>query len=141
MDLTLELICPAIRLSRAIISKNLRVAHIDADRTILAERFLEDTMTIFDRDNLGHRVELTHPAHLVRTITLGGSMKPYARSMGGEMWPHITPLLVKQGQRVELELVNRTMMARGNAGPTKRAGLTRYMVPPPRYPSAGDGSA
>jgi FtsP/CotA-like multicopper oxidase with cupredoxin domain len=51
------------------------------------------------------------PADLVRTIPLGGSMKPYAWSMNGEMWPHITPLMVKQGQRVEFELVNRTMMA------------------------------
>jgi len=51
------------------------------------------------------------PADLVRTISLGGSMKPYAWSMDGEMWPHITPLMVKQGQRVEFELVNHTMMA------------------------------
>jgi FtsP/CotA-like multicopper oxidase with cupredoxin domain len=48
---------------------------------------------------------------LVRTISLDGSMEPYAWSMDGEMWPHITPLKVKQGQRVEFELVNRTMMA------------------------------
>jgi FtsP/CotA-like multicopper oxidase with cupredoxin domain len=51
------------------------------------------------------------PADLVRTVSLGGSMKPYAWSMNGQMWPHITPLKVKQGQRVEFELVNRTMMA------------------------------
>jgi FtsP/CotA-like multicopper oxidase with cupredoxin domain len=51
------------------------------------------------------------PADLVRTILLGGSMKPYSWSMDGEMWPHITPLMVKQGQRVEFELVNHTMMA------------------------------
>ncbi len=51
------------------------------------------------------------PADLVRTILLGGSMKPYAWSINGEMWPHVTPLMVKQGQRVEFELVNRTMMA------------------------------
>jgi FtsP/CotA-like multicopper oxidase with cupredoxin domain len=51
------------------------------------------------------------PADLVRTIPLDGRMKPYAWSMNGEMWPHITPLMVKQGQRVEFELVNRTMMA------------------------------
>jgi FtsP/CotA-like multicopper oxidase with cupredoxin domain len=50
-------------------------------------------------------------ADLVRTILLGGSMKPYAWSINGEMWPHVTPLMVKQGQRVEFELVNRTMMA------------------------------
>jgi FtsP/CotA-like multicopper oxidase with cupredoxin domain len=51
------------------------------------------------------------PADLVRTIPLGGGMKPYAWSMDGEMWPHITPLMVKQGQRVEFELVNQTMMS------------------------------
>jgi FtsP/CotA-like multicopper oxidase with cupredoxin domain len=51
------------------------------------------------------------PADLVRTISLGGSMKPYAWSMDGEMWPHITPLMVKQGQRVAFDLVNQTMMA------------------------------
>jgi len=51
------------------------------------------------------------PPDLVRTISLGGSMKPYSWSMDGEMWPHITPLMVRQGQRVEFELVNHTMMA------------------------------
>jgi FtsP/CotA-like multicopper oxidase with cupredoxin domain len=51
------------------------------------------------------------PADLVRTISLGGSMKPYSWSMNGELWPNITPLMVKQGQRVEFELVNHTMMA------------------------------
>jgi FtsP/CotA-like multicopper oxidase with cupredoxin domain len=51
------------------------------------------------------------PADLVRTISLGGSMKPYSWSMDGEMWPHITPLTVRQGQRVEFELVNHTMTA------------------------------
>jgi FtsP/CotA-like multicopper oxidase with cupredoxin domain len=51
------------------------------------------------------------PADLVRTILLGGSMQPYAWSMDGQMWPHITPLMVKHGQRVEFELLNRTMMA------------------------------
>jgi FtsP/CotA-like multicopper oxidase with cupredoxin domain len=53
----------------------------------------------------------TRPADLVRSISLDGSMKPYSWSMDGEMWPHITPLMVKQGQRVEFELVNRTMMS------------------------------
>jgi FtsP/CotA-like multicopper oxidase with cupredoxin domain len=38
-------------------------------------------------------------------------MKPYAWSMDGQIWPHITPLKVKHGQRVEFELLNRTMMA------------------------------
>jgi FtsP/CotA-like multicopper oxidase with cupredoxin domain len=51
------------------------------------------------------------PADVVRTIALGGAMKPYAWSMGGEYWPHITPLMLNKGQRVEIELVNRSMMA------------------------------
>ena len=51
------------------------------------------------------------PADLVRTVTLGGGMKPYAWSMNGAYWPRITPLMVRKGQRVEIELVNQTMMA------------------------------
>jgi FtsP/CotA-like multicopper oxidase with cupredoxin domain len=51
------------------------------------------------------------PADLRRTITLNGSMKPYAWSMNGEYWPQVTPLMLRRGQRVELELVNQTMMA------------------------------
>ena len=50
------------------------------------------------------------PAHLVRTIALGGGMKPYAWSMNGEYWPQVTPLMLAKGQRVEVDLVNRTMM-------------------------------
>lgn len=51
------------------------------------------------------------PADLIRTVTLGGGMTPYAWSMDGAYWPRITPLLVSEGQRVEIELVNQTMMA------------------------------
>jgi FtsP/CotA-like multicopper oxidase with cupredoxin domain len=51
------------------------------------------------------------PADIVHTIALDGGMKPYAWSMNGEYWPHITPLMLKKGQRVEIELVNRSMMA------------------------------
>jgi FtsP/CotA-like multicopper oxidase with cupredoxin domain len=50
-------------------------------------------------------------ADIVHTIALGGGMKPYAWSMNGEYWPHVTPLMLNQGQRIEIELVNRTMMA------------------------------
>ena len=50
-------------------------------------------------------------ADLVRTIALGGGMKPYAWSMGGEYWPRIAPLMLSKGQRVEIELVNDSMMA------------------------------
>ena len=51
------------------------------------------------------------PADIVRTIALGGGMKPYAWSMNGEYWPQVTPLMLSKGQRVEIDLVNRTMMA------------------------------
>jgi FtsP/CotA-like multicopper oxidase with cupredoxin domain len=50
-------------------------------------------------------------ADLMRTVPLDGGMKPYAWSMNGEYWPRITPLMVSKGQRVEIELLNRTMMA------------------------------
>jgi len=51
------------------------------------------------------------PADLVRTIDLGGGMKPYAWSMNAEYWPRTTPLMLSKGQRVEIELVNHSMMA------------------------------
>ena len=51
------------------------------------------------------------PADLGRAITLAGSMKPYAWSMNSEYWPRTTPLTLSKGQRVEIELVNHSMMA------------------------------
>lgn len=51
------------------------------------------------------------PADVIHTIALGGAMKPYAWSMNGEYWPQVTPLMLDKGQRVEIDLVNRTMMA------------------------------
>jgi FtsP/CotA-like multicopper oxidase with cupredoxin domain len=53
----------------------------------------------------------SRPPDLVRTITLDGGMNPYSWSMNGEYWPQVTPLMLTQGQRVEIDLVNRTMMA------------------------------
>ncbi len=50
-------------------------------------------------------------ADIVRTIALDGAMRPYAWSMNGEYWPNIIPLMLNKGQRVEIELVNRSMMA------------------------------
>ncbi|KRR03391.1 multicopper oxidase family protein [Bradyrhizobium valentinum] len=50
-------------------------------------------------------------ADIVKTIVLGGGMKPYAWSMNGEYWPQVSPLMLTKGQRVEIDLVNRTMMA------------------------------
>jgi FtsP/CotA-like multicopper oxidase with cupredoxin domain len=52
-----------------------------------------------------------HSADIVRTIILGGGMKPYAWSMNGRYWPQVSPLMLKRGQRVEIDLVNRTMIA------------------------------
>jgi len=53
----------------------------------------------------------SRPADLVRTIELGGAMKPYAWSMNGEHWPRTRPLMLTKGQRVEIDLINRSMMA------------------------------
>jgi len=44
-------------------------------------------------------------------VILAGAMAPYAWSMNGEYWPNVTPLMIAQGQRVAIEMVNRTMMA------------------------------
>jgi FtsP/CotA-like multicopper oxidase with cupredoxin domain len=51
------------------------------------------------------------PADIVQTISLSGSMKPYAWSMNSEYWPRVTPLMLRQGQRVEIDLVNHSMMS------------------------------
>jgi FtsP/CotA-like multicopper oxidase with cupredoxin domain len=48
---------------------------------------------------------------LVRRIVLAGTMKPYAWALDGELWPKVTPLMLKKGQRVEIELTNRSLMA------------------------------
>jgi FtsP/CotA-like multicopper oxidase with cupredoxin domain len=50
-------------------------------------------------------------ADIVQTIVLGGGMKPYAWSINGEYWPQVSPLMLTKGQRVEIDLLNRTMMA------------------------------
>lgn len=52
-----------------------------------------------------------HSADIVQTIVLGGGMKPYAWSMNGEYWPQVSPLMLTKGQRVEIDLLNHTMMA------------------------------
>jgi len=50
-------------------------------------------------------------ADMVRTITLSGGMKPYVWALNGEYWPHVPPLMLRKGQRVEIDLVNHSMMA------------------------------
>ena len=44
------------------------------------------------------------------SVTLGGDMAAYVWSLNGQVWPRITPLEVKGGERVELGFVNQTMM-------------------------------
>jgi FtsP/CotA-like multicopper oxidase with cupredoxin domain len=43
-------------------------------------------------------------------LILAGAMAPYAWSLNGEYWPNVTPLMVATGQRVAIEMQNRTMM-------------------------------
>lgn len=47
----------------------------------------------------------------VHTIPLGGQDSPYAWSMNGEYWPQSTPIMLTNGQRIEIELINQTMMS------------------------------
>jgi FtsP/CotA-like multicopper oxidase with cupredoxin domain len=50
-------------------------------------------------------------ADLVHQIRLTGAMQRYAWGLNGQSWPDIVPLMLKKGQRVEIELVNETAMA------------------------------
>jgi FtsP/CotA-like multicopper oxidase with cupredoxin domain len=43
-------------------------------------------------------------------VILAGAMAPYAWSLNGEFWPNVTPLMITSGQRVAIEMLNRTMM-------------------------------
>jgi FtsP/CotA-like multicopper oxidase with cupredoxin domain len=43
-------------------------------------------------------------------VTLGGDMMTYVWSLNGQVWPKITPLEVKRGERVEIAFENRTPM-------------------------------
>ena len=48
---------------------------------------------------------------LVHRIALAGSMRPYAWTLNRQYWPDIAPLMLRKGQRVEIELVNQSKMA------------------------------
>ena len=50
-------------------------------------------------------------ADLVSTIALAGAMNPYAWSLNGAYWPKAAPLMLSKGQRVEIDLINHSMMA------------------------------
>jgi FtsP/CotA-like multicopper oxidase with cupredoxin domain len=43
-------------------------------------------------------------------VILAGAMAPYAWSLNDEYWPNVTPLMIAAGQRVAIEMLNRTMM-------------------------------
>jgi FtsP/CotA-like multicopper oxidase with cupredoxin domain len=51
------------------------------------------------------------PADVTHRLGLTGSMIPYQWSFDGRTWKDHVPLAVKAGQRVVLEVVNRSMMA------------------------------
>ena len=51
------------------------------------------------------------PADVTHRIALGGTMMPYAWSIDGRTWADHRPLRVSSGQRVLLEMVNRSPMA------------------------------
>lgn len=42
---------------------------------------------------------------------LGGNMKYYTWAINGHVWPNDQPLFVKEGERVELEFINKTNMS------------------------------
>ncbi len=44
-------------------------------------------------------------------LTLAGSMSPYMWSLNGRTWPDPEVLMVKRGQRVAIDMVNRSMMS------------------------------
>jgi FtsP/CotA-like multicopper oxidase with cupredoxin domain len=47
---------------------------------------------------------------LVHQIVFSGRMRPYSWALNGQYWPDIVPLMLRKGQRVEIELINQTMM-------------------------------
>jgi FtsP/CotA-like multicopper oxidase with cupredoxin domain len=66
--------------------------------------------------SLERRLEAVAPLALrapdvTHRVVLAGAMAPYAWSMNGEYWPDVTPLMIAHGQRVAIEMVNRTTMA------------------------------
>lgn len=44
-------------------------------------------------------------------LTLDGSMQDYRWGINKQLWPHITPIKIKQGNRVEMIIKNNTLMS------------------------------
>jgi FtsP/CotA-like multicopper oxidase with cupredoxin domain len=66
--------------------------------------------------SLERRLEALNPLasrapDVTHLVTLSGAMMPYAWSLNDEYWPDVTPLMVETGQRVAIEMLNRTTMA------------------------------
>jgi FtsP/CotA-like multicopper oxidase with cupredoxin domain len=66
--------------------------------------------------SLEHRLEAVAPLvprapDVTHRVILAGAMAPYAWSLNGEYWPNVNPLMIAKGQRVAIEMVNRSMMA------------------------------
>jgi FtsP/CotA-like multicopper oxidase with cupredoxin domain len=66
--------------------------------------------------SLEHRLETIAPLtprapDATHRVILAGAMAPYAWSLNGEYWPNVNPLMIAKGQRVAIEMVNRSMMA------------------------------
>jgi len=66
--------------------------------------------------SLEHRLEAITPLaprapDVTHRVILAGAMAPYAWSLNGEYWPNVNPLMIAKGQRVAIEMVNRSMMA------------------------------
>ena len=53
----------------------------------------------------------TKPVDRTLQVTLNGDMARYAWALNGQAWPKVTPLEVKQGERVELVFTNQTGMS------------------------------
>jgi FtsP/CotA-like multicopper oxidase with cupredoxin domain len=65
--------------------------------------------------SLERRLEAVSPLaprapDVTHRVILAGAMAPYAWSLNSEYWPNITPLMIAPGQRVAIEMQNRTMM-------------------------------
>jgi FtsP/CotA-like multicopper oxidase with cupredoxin domain len=44
-------------------------------------------------------------------LELGGNMSNYQWTINGQMWPEVTPVVIKKGERVEITFLNSTMMS------------------------------
>jgi FtsP/CotA-like multicopper oxidase with cupredoxin domain len=51
------------------------------------------------------------PVDSILAVALTGGMAPYVWSINDEIWPHVERPVVREGQRVIIEMQNRTMMA------------------------------